>query len=387
MYDKNQIEDSLEFCRQIKTYYGEEQSVQKSVKSGEPTAEELFADMAQKMEKTKRPWESVLQEDHTAGIRSDSEVMSSVAEAKRLEEEQAAAEMKRQVEERAAIEERRQAREKLSREEIDDIFEREVEKSRKETYGKRKDILRQEALEQKARRKKEKENRRSAQEKQGVLESIGEWKEDFLLKLENRKSVNEMIASDSTGDQRQNRILHLVSNLLVVGMCIFIAYFLASLVTNYVAHPTSVEGESMEPTLTDGDSVIIQKMSYYFGDPDRYDVVVFPVSYDAATKQETYYIKRVIGLPGETVQISEGKVLINGSELIDDHYALTDIMDPGEASEPITLASDEYFVLGDNRNMSTDSRSSYVGLVKRRNIIGEAWFCVWPFSHFGTLTD
>ena len=143
----------------------------------------------------------------------------------------------------------------------------------------------------------------------------------------------------------------------------------------------------MEPTLSDGDSVIIQKLSYYFRDPARFDVIVFPVSYGQMEEDEdTFYIKRVIGLPGETVQILDGTVYINGEPLQDDKYALSDILDPGAASDPMVLADDEYFVMGDNRNMSTDSRSSYVGLVNRSDIIGEAWMCIWPLNHFGTLT-
>ncbi len=179
----------------------------------------------------------------------------------------------------------------------------------------------------------------------------------------------------------------LVNNIVILVFCVGIAYFFAAFVTNFVAHQTTVEGESMEPTLSNGDSVIIQKLSYYFRDPQRYDVVVFPVSYGKMEEEEdTYYIKRVIGLPGETVQIIDGRVYINQEPLEDDKYALSDILDPGEASQPLVLADDEYFVMGDNRNMSTDSRSAYVGLVNRSDILGEAWLCTWPLNHFGTLT-
>jgi signal peptidase I len=116
-------------------------------------------------------------------------------------------------------------------------------------------------------------------------------------------------------------------------------------------------------------------------------VVVFPVqSTDAlGEKVDTYYVKRVIGLPGETVQIIDGKVYINDQPLTDDKYCLSEILDSGSAEQPITLKEDEYFVLGDNRNMSTDSRSEYVGLVKRQDIIGEVFMRIWPFSHFGLI--
>ncbi|MCI7062160.1 MAG: signal peptidase I [Lachnospiraceae bacterium] len=177
----------------------------------------------------------------------------------------------------------------------------------------------------------------------------------------------------------------LVTNIIIIAFCIGIAYFLASFVTSYVAHQTTVEGESMEPTLTDGDSVIIERLSYYFKDPKRYDVVVFPVHYDSTSSEETYYIKRVIGLPGETVQIIDGSVYINNEKLSDDKYASAEIQEAGIAEKPLVLGPKQYFVMGDNRNMSTDSRNSYVGLVNKNDIIGEAWLCTWPLNHFGTL--
>ncbi|MDE6852238.1 MAG: signal peptidase I [Lachnospiraceae bacterium] len=187
--------------------------------------------------------------------------------------------------------------------------------------------------------------------------------------------------TDPENAESREKAKKILSNVLVVVICVFIAFLVSSFVTNFVAHPTKVEGESMETTLTDGDTVIIQKLSYYFGTPDRYDVVVFPVY-----NSETYYIKRVIGLPGETVQIDEGKIFINDKELEDDIYGKDEyIDDPGDAGEPITLASDEYFVLGDNRNMSTDSRSSYVGVIKKKNIVGKAWRRVLPFSKAGKI--
>lgn len=183
--------------------------------------------------------------------------------------------------------------------------------------------------------------------------------------------------------QKTGKVTDWVTTVVIIAFCIGIAYFLASFVTTYVAHQTTVEGESMEPTLTDGDSVIIQRLSYYFADPKRYDVVVFPVSYDDGTAKKTYYIKRVIGLPGETVQIIDGSVYINNEKLDDDVYGAAAINEAGIAENPLVLGENQYFVMGDNRNMSTDSRNSYVGLVNKNDIIGEAWLCTWPLNHFG----
>ena len=185
--------------------------------------------------------------------------------------------------------------------------------------------------------------------------------------------------------QKAGKASHLLTNIVIIAFCIGIAYFLASFVTNYVAYQTPVEGESMEPTLTDGDSVVIQRLSYYFTDPKRYDVVVFPVNYDSGSAEKTYYIKRVIGLPGETVQIIDGSVYINNEKLTDDKYSSTTINEAGIAENPLVLGENQYFVMGDNRNMSTDSRNSYVGLVNKNDIVGEAWICTWPLNHFGGL--
>ena len=99
----------------------------------------------------------------------------------------------------------------------------------------------------------------------------------------------------------------------------------------------------------------------------------------------TYYVKRVIGLPGETVQIDlEGNIYING-EILEEDYGKEKINFPGLAVEPITLGDDEYFVMGDNRNNSSDSRDPSVGNIRRSNIIGKAWVRIWPLNKFGVL--
>jgi signal peptidase I len=108
---------------------------------------------------------------------------------------------------------------------------------------------------------------------------------------------------------------------------------------------------------------------------------VFPFQYD----RDTYYIKRIIGLPGETVQIDyDGNIYIDG-EILKESYGKEVIQNPGRASEPITLGDDEYFVMGDNRNNSSDSRDPSVGNIKREDIIGRAFIRIWPLSSFGLL--
>ena len=139
----------------------------------------------------------------------------------------------------------------------------------------------------------------------------------------------------------------------------------------------------METTLSDGDNLIVDKLTYRFNDPERFDIIVFPFQY----QEDTYYIKRIIGLPGETVQIDEkGNIYING-EILQESYG-REIIFPenvGIAIDPIVLGEDEYFVMGDNRNNSSDSRTEIVGNIHRDDIIGKAWLRIWPFAKFGVL--
>ena len=124
----------------------------------------------------------------------------------------------------------------------------------------------------------------------------------------------------------------------------------------------------------------MDKITYRFSDPQRFDIIVFPFRYE----DHVYYIKRIIGLPGETVQITDGDIYIDG-EILQESYGREVIKDSGLAAEPIVLGEDEYFVLGDNRNDSTDSRDPSVGVIHRDEIIGRAWLRIWPLDKFGVL--
>ena len=152
------------------------------------------------------------------------------------------------------------------------------------------------------------------------------------------------------------------------------------LIITFVGQWTQGSGSSMETTLSDGDQLIVDKISYRFRDPKRYDIVVFPYQYE----ENTYYIKRIIGLPGETVQVIDGYVYIDGEQL-DEHYGNEVMLDPGIAEDPVTLGDDEYFVLGDNRNNSQDSRAANVGVIHRKDLLGRAWIRIWPLSGFGVI--
>lgn len=151
-------------------------------------------------------------------------------------------------------------------------------------------------------------------------------------------------------------------------------------IVTFVAQRTQVSGASMETTLSDGDQLIVDKISYQFREPERFEIIVFPYQYEAGT----YYIKRIIGLPGETVQILDGSVYINGEKL-GEHYGNEVMEEAGIAAEPVTLGVDEYFVLGDNRNNSKDSRSVDVGVVHGKDFVGRAWIRIWPFEKIGWI--
>ena len=168
----------------------------------------------------------------------------------------------------------------------------------------------------------------------------------------------------------------ILSFLLYVAVVVGITF----LIIHYVGQRTYVSGSSMENTLSDGDNLIVDKITYRFSDPKRYDIIVFPYQYE----ENTYFIKRIIGLPGETVQIVDGTIYING-EVLDESYGREVMKNSGMAADPITLGEDEYFVLGDNRNDSTDSRDPSVGKIKRNQIIGRAWVRIWPLSKIGIL--
>ena len=161
----------------------------------------------------------------------------------------------------------------------------------------------------------------------------------------------------------------------VFSTLLYILVVLAAtwLVITFVGQRTQVNGSSMEPTLSHNDNLIVDKISYRFSDPQRFDIIVFPFQYE----EDTYYIKRIIGMPGETVYIDE--------EVLQESYGREVMVAAGRAAEPITLGEDEYFVLGDNRNNSSDSRDPSVGNIHRRDIIGKAWIRIWPLGKFGVL--
>ena len=174
-----------------------------------------------------------------------------------------------------------------------------------------------------------------------------------------------------------NIVKELLSLIIYIGLVVLLCYF----VINFVGCRSRVDGSSMNPTLEDGDNLWVDKLSYRFGDPKRFDVIIF--NYD----EDTTYVKRIIGLPGETVRIDQdGHIFIN-EQLLKEDYGKEVILPTnlGRASQPVVLGEDEYFVLGDNRNNSQDSRWADVGNVNRKDIVGKVILRIYPFSKFGTI--
>ena len=185
----------------------------------------------------------------------------------------------------------------------------------------------------------------------------------------------EIDISSADGRTLRQIIALMVQIVVVITAAWFLVYSFGKRVVN--------TGQSMQPLLESGDSVIIDRVSYLFSDIRRYDVVAFYMS-EADREADRTSIKRVIGLPGETVQIADGYVLIDG-EKIDCPDGWLDADMAGAASSPVALGEDEYFVLGDNRSASEDSRFTSVGNVRRGSILGRVWALVRPITRAGLI--
>lgn len=162
---------------------------------------------------------------------------------------------------------------------------------------------------------------------------------------------------------------------------ILLTILIAILFVLFIGFRVSVVGPSMSPTLENGEKILVNRFVYKLFNPKPNDLIVFLPN---GNEKSHYYVKRVIAVPGDKVQIKDGAVYVNG-ELFDEKAETAAILDAQLAAEEIELGEDEYFVLGDNRNNSEDSRYANIGNVKKEYIIGKAWFIVSPFQDFGFL--
>ena len=186
--------------------------------------------------------------------------------------------------------------------------------------------------------------------------------------------------SDEEQPEKAGSFMKEAVSFLIWAACVLLISFL---LVHFVIQRCDVGGSSMVPTLTDGDQLLMDKISYRFRDPERFDIIVFPYEYS----DNTYFIKRVIGLPGETVQIDTAGTIYINEEPLEEHYGAEVMLYPGLAEEEIHLDDDEYFVLGDNRNVSEDSRYPDVGNIKRERIMGRPFLRIFPFSSFGLISS
>lgn len=227
------------------------------------------------------------------------------------------------------------------------------------------------------------ENEDAAVELQTEPANVEEQSQDAEAAKENaddeeidEKALKRKLKEERKAEKKKAKAekeVNIVKDLLFLCMYIIIVIGICWAVLTFVGQRTEVSGESMSNTLHSGDTLWIDKLEYEFGSPKRYDVVVFPYGDD----EDTFYIKRIIGLPGETVYIDEdGNIFINDELLESDVYGRETIASDkrGVAADEITLGDDEYFVLGDNRNNSRDSRVADVGNIHKKDIIGRAVF-------------
>lgn len=170
---------------------------------------------------------------------------------------------------------------------------------------------------------------------------------------------------DNNINESKKKPSPLIDFIKFIGQLILLIIIVWAFLT-FVAQRTIVDGSSMEPTYHDTQNLIVNKLVYRFNEPERFDVIVF----EPYENEHVYYIKRVIGLPGETINIdANGTIYING-QILEENYGKETILDAGRATNEITLGENEYFVMGDNRNNSLDSRYDEVGNVSMDQIVG-----------------
>ena len=161
---------------------------------------------------------------------------------------------------------------------------------------------------------------------------------------------------------------------------IVITLFIAFVIVYCAGMKVTVVGNSMEDTLEDGETVFVNRLTYHLTDPKAGDVIVFLPN---GNENSHYYIKRVVAVPGDTVQIIDGVLYVNG-EMFDEEDTEA-IQNPGLAEEEITVGEGEFFVLGDNRNSSEDSRYANIGSIKKEYIVGKVWFHIDSIQNMGRV--
>lgn len=183
------------------------------------------------------------------------------------------------------------------------------------------------------------------------------------------------------GRQKRKVNMAVLKEVCVWAVEILITLTLAFTCVYFVGLRTSVVGQSMSETLNGGDEILVNRFIYKVTNPKANDIIVFLPN---GNEKSHYYVKRVVGVPGDKIRIEKGVLYVN-DEVFEEEIDAASIEDAGLAAEEITLGTDEFFVLGDNRNNSEDSRYANIGNIKKEYIIGKAWFHVAPWSELGFL--
>lgn len=185
----------------------------------------------------------------------------------------------------------------------------------------------------------------------------------------------------SFGRQKKKLNMPLIKGILIWALELAVVISMAAVFVLYIGQRTTVIGNSMSPTFESQDQVLMNRFIYLLAKPKTNDVVVFLPN---GNKKSHYNVKRVVGVPGDKILITKGMLYVNG-EMFEEQFEAPSMDYAGLAEEEITLGDDEYFLLGDNRNNSEDSRYANIGVVKKEYIVGKVWFRIAPLKNFGSV--
>lgn len=359
MYDEKKVEDSLRICREIKTYY------KSGVFDNPKNVFDLdtFLDVAETKVKEER-------KEKKTGVEEDAfqaRLQEAIDYGNTLRQNRGREDF--QKEERVDTTHLEKAKESVASD----------PRTEKQKKSKTKPAQREKTKIQFAEKQKEELTKQSVekQKKKAKGQPAGTQKERKLAEKQKVKKQQKVVTQEED-EEEESFLKIMLSRFVELSICVIIAFGLSAAFNHYIGTHTIVEGGSMEGTLHDADSLYVDKISYQFGKPKRFDIIVFQQDKD------NYYIKRIIGLPGETVEIKDGTIYINGN-VLNENYGLENMDDMKNTFDAVTVGKNEYYVLGDNRNHSTDSRSEDVGLVKKSQIIGKATYRIYPFDTFGKI--
>ncbi len=390
MSREEEINDSLEVCRDIYIYY--EQREANGTEGQVVPIRREYQKREQEQEQRRKATHEKLYEKPFSIQPQEEPLITTLSRIKK-EKTREKKEEKKEEEKKENEKKRREAAEEKKE---DERKKRERAEEKKEDERKKREAAKEGTEKKEERKKKEEKDENAERVKKSEKTEKPKRKNWFKLELDpdpefdaqetlkEELHIEEEPASEEESDfellpEEPGKLSVILRNIVSLFFCVFIAFAAAKLLNKFIVQPTQVEGISMEDALHNGEHLLMDKLSYRFHDPERFDIVIFPF------EEGVYYIKRIIGLPGETVQIREGQVYINGELLEEDVYGNTLIENAGRAKDEVVLGEDEYFLLGDNRNNSFDSRYEVVGSIHKEQFLGKAFFRLYPFHKIGAL--